>query len=123
MIKVDEHELIEFFEELPLRQNDEEKEFFGTTIFKIIKEGIVFTFSIFEHFRDIYIDMHLEDNLVPFVELHFNEVQELSIRKDRPIDPPVLLIKAKDEDNQKSSPGTVEIRMKSHLSVKISNSD
>jgi hypothetical protein len=54
MIKIDEHDLIEFFEELPLSQTNEEKVFFGTIVFEIIKEGIVFTFSISEHFRDVH---------------------------------------------------------------------
>ncbi len=84
MLKIDETELIEFFETLPLEQDPGEKEFFGTTIFEIQQDGLHLTISFSAHYHDCYLDLKTDQAQKPFLELKFYNVQEVKVKHDKP---------------------------------------
>lgn len=118
-MKFDETELIEFFGVLPSQQNPDEKEFFGTTIFDYTQANIRVSLSFSIYYNDLYLTLNAAGLEKPLLEIYSENVTEIKVRRDKPTSIPMLLIKARSDNEDVIQ--TIEIHLQPNISVKLSN--
>jgi hypothetical protein len=111
VININESNLIEFFETPPTKQTNDEKEFFGTTIFDVKNLGQNLHFCISSHFSDLYIELKGNIDEKPTISLHMENLKELKIVQDKQSMPSFL--------RASCTTSSVEIRTKPRLSINI----
>lgn len=119
-MKFDETELIEFFGVLPTKQDPDEQEFFGTTIFDYSQDNLHLSISYSVHYNDFSLFLNLADLEKPLFQTYFKNVHEIKIQKDKPNSTPVLLIMKADENNENVLQ-TIEITMEPNINIKLNN--
>lgn len=92
MLKIDQTSLIEFFEAPPIKQNEEEQEFFGSTIFEVTEEEIKLSIAFFEHHNEVSIDLYNLKSNQKLVDMCFKNIVKVDIVKDNQLSTPFLSI-------------------------------
>ena len=123
-MKYYEIELIEFFGILPSEQDQEEKEFFGATIFDYHQNSYHLSISVSTYRNDFYLDLKDAEQSEPILELRLERVEEIKVRRDKPPSVPVLLVKARCEaegDEKEELMRTLQLSLEPNICIRINN--
>jgi hypothetical protein len=123
-MKYDETELIEFFGILPSEQDLEEKEFFGTTIFDYRQNNYHLSISFSIYRNDFYLDLKDSALEEPILQLRFERVEEIRVRRDKPTSVPALTVKVRcdaEEDEKAGLMQAIQIGLEPNICISFTN--
>ena len=102
-MEVDETQLIEFFGVLPVHEDPEEKEFFGSSMFEITQHGLKLSVSFSSHYKDMSLHLLFEGSQESFVEATVKCLSGIRIQSD----PKILSVIGKTRGASGNDPDSV----------------
>ena len=102
-MEVDETQLIEFFGVLPVSEDPEEKEFFGSTMFKITQHDLKLSVSFSSYYEDMILHLLFKGSQEPFLEATVKCLSGIRIQND----PKILSVVGKTRCASGSDPDSV----------------
>ncbi|MHC4546099.1 MAG: hypothetical protein ACYTDW_19320 [Planctomycetota bacterium] len=102
-MEVDETQLIEFFGVLPVHEDPEEKEFFGSSMFEITQRDLKLSVSFSSHYEDMSLRLLFEGSQESFMEATIKCLSGIRVQSD----PKVLSVVGKTRGASGSDPDSV----------------
>ena len=102
-MEVDETQLIEFFGVLPVHEDPEEKEFFGSSMFEITQHDLKLSVSFSSYYEDIILHLRFEGSQESVVEATVKHLSGIRIQND----PKILSVVGKTRGASGSDPDSV----------------
>lgn len=110
---IDKTELIEFFGVLPVVQDEQEQEFFGSTCFEVSQGDFLLTVSFSSHWRDMLLELRSTGADKPLLRMHCGEISKVEIITDRPTAAPFL------RTTLKNGSETLTICLQPHVCIDV----